>query len=245
MIPKTIHYCWFGGKKLPGLAKDCIQSWRKFFPDYEIKRWDETNFDININDYVKEAYNAKRYAFVSDYARFWILYNYGGVYFDTDVKVINPMDDILCHGAYMGFESIEGQEPLFVNPGLGMAAEKGNKFLENMLSLYDSMHFVDKNGVPCLKSIVMYTSERLIEEGLKNIPGIQNISGIKIYPKDYFNPSDYVSKKNIITSNTRSIHYFAGSWITPRERFMHMVENVFGKRGVALIHNLKIFLTGK
>ena len=247
MIPKTIHYCWFGGKKLPKLAQRCIKSWKRYFPDYEIKRWDETNFDINSNDYVKEAYNLKRYAFVSDYARFWILYNYGGIYFDTAVEVIKSMDDILKQGAYIGFESFEGQEPLFVNPGLGMAAEKGNNFLREMLELYNSIHFVDEKGVPTLKSIVMYTSEQLIEKGLKigSGGGIQNINGFRIYPKDYFNPWDCVNKKIITTPNTRTIHYFAGTWITPKERFMHKVEEVFGKRGVSIIHKIKVCILGK
>ena len=102
MIPKIIHYCWFGRNPLPDSAKKCIESWRKFFPEYEIKEWNEDNFDVHLIPYVEEAYNAKKYAFVSDYARFWILYFYGGVYFDTDVEVIRPMDDILAKGGFMG-----------------------------------------------------------------------------------------------------------------------------------------------
>lgn len=104
-IPKVIHYCWFGGNPLPSLAEKCIASWRKYLPDYEIKRWDESNFDVNIIPYTKQAYEAKKYAFVSDYARFWILYNYGGLYFDTDVEVIRSMDDIIAAGPFMGCEN--------------------------------------------------------------------------------------------------------------------------------------------
>ena len=102
MIPHVIHYCWFGGKPLPKLAVDCIASWRKYLPGYEIKEWNESNFDVNIIPYTSEAYAARKYAFVSDYARFWILYHYGGVYFDTDVEVIQPLAPLLEKGAFMG-----------------------------------------------------------------------------------------------------------------------------------------------
>lgn len=107
MIPRTIHYCWFGRTPLPDKAKICIESWKKFMPDYEIKEWNEDNFDVNIIKYTAEAYKLKKYAFVSDYARFWILYHYGGVYFDVDVELIKPIDDILARGAFMGCEKPE------------------------------------------------------------------------------------------------------------------------------------------
>lgn len=111
MIPKIIHYCWFGGNPLPESAKKCIASWRKFLPDYEIKEWNESNFDVNIIPYTAEAYKAKKYAFVSDYARFYILYKYGGLYFDTDVEVIRNMDDIIARGPFMGCEG-EAKQPM-------------------------------------------------------------------------------------------------------------------------------------
>ena len=132
MIPKIIHYCWFGRNPLPESAKKCIDSWRKFLPDYEIKEWNEDNFDVNIIPYTQQAYEAKKYAFVSDYARFWILYHHGGVYFDTDVEVIRPMDDIIKKGPFMGREKgayikatgdntveVKGDAGLGVAPGLG------------------------------------------------------------------------------------------------------------------------------
>ena len=123
MIPKVIHYCWFGRNPLPKSALKCIDSWRKFFPDYEIKEWNEDNFDVNIIKYTQDAYNAKKYAFVSDYARIWILYNYGGVYFDTDVEVISPMTDIIEKGPFMGFEINNSTEnKIAVNPGLGIGS---------------------------------------------------------------------------------------------------------------------------
>ena len=108
MIPKIIHYCWFGGKPLPKLAQKCKASWEKFFPDYEIKEWNEQNFDVNQVMFTEEAYKLKNYAYVSDYVRFWVLYHYGGIYFDTDVEVIRPLDDIIAHGSFLGFECQDG-----------------------------------------------------------------------------------------------------------------------------------------
>ncbi|WP_394811651.1 glycosyltransferase family 32 protein [Phocaeicola vulgatus] len=126
MIPKVIHYCWFGRNSLPPLAVKCLESWKRFFPDYEIKEWNEDNFDVNIISYTAEAYRVKKYAFVSDYARFWILYHYGGLYFDTDVEVIKSMDDIIAKGSFMGCEKDadkEGATALAVAPGLGLYGE--------------------------------------------------------------------------------------------------------------------------
>ena len=123
-IPKVIHYCWFGGNPLPELAQRCIDSWRKYLPDYEIKEWNESNFNVNIIPYTAEAYQQGKYAFVSDYARFWILYRYGGIYFDTDVEVIRPLDDVLDRGGFMGFETHykESLNPheVATNPGLSL-----------------------------------------------------------------------------------------------------------------------------
>ena len=127
MIPKVIHYCWFGRNPLPESAKKCINSWRKYLPDYEIKEWNEDNFDVNIIPYTREAYEVKKYAFVSDYARFWILYHHGGLYFDTDVEVIKPLDDIIDRGPFMGVEvgATSGGAPPLVAPGLGLGVNPG------------------------------------------------------------------------------------------------------------------------
>lgn len=243
MLPKVIHYCWFGRAPLPRLAFKCIESWKKYFPDYEIKEWNEDNFDVNMIPYTQEAYVQKRYAFVSDYARFWILYNYGGIYFDTDVEVIKPMDDIIVHGAFMGCETIVKKEiPIYVNPGLGLGCEAGHPIYHDLLQLYSTLHFIDSDGKQNLKTIVQYTSEYLVGLGLEKIDKIQNVGNIYIYPKEYFNPYDYDLNKIIITNNTRTIHYFAGTWKTKRERFMAFVENYFGSKAVLFIHKIKVLL---
>ena len=142
-IPKVIHYCWFGKNLLPEAALKCIESWKRFFPDYEIIEWNEDNFDINACDYTKEAYQAKKWAFVSDYARYKIIYENGGVYFDTDVEVIKSFDDILVKGAFMG---IEADYKSTVNTGLGIAAEKEHPLYREMLDYYEKEHFINEDG---------------------------------------------------------------------------------------------------
>ncbi len=234
MIPKVIHYCWFGGKELPELANKCIESWKKYLPDYEIRRWDESNFDVNIIPYCEEAYKSKKYAFVSDYARFWILYKYGGLYFDTDVEVIRPIDDIIMTGAFMGCENESAPDApatsLGVNPGLGIGAEAGTDIYKDILDSYADRHFINSDGSMNVKTIVEYTSELLSERGLVNSYEIQDVDGIRIYPKDYFCPIDYETKELIITDNTRSIHHYAESWLPLKAKIFNLSKKIFGKK---------------
>lgn len=211
MIPKVIHYCWFGRNPLPPLAEKCIASWRKFLPDYEIKEWNEDNFDVNIIPYTAEAYAAKKYAFVSDYARFWILYHHGGVYFDTDVEVIKPMDDILAAGAFMGCEQ---DSPITVNPGLGIAATAQMPIYKKLLEYYIPLLF---DAAHIGATIVDHTTNVLKAMGLKEIEGIQKVSDCGIYPSEYFNPIHIVTKRLHITQNTRSVHWYAGTWNDNKE----------------------------
>ena len=141
MIPKKIHYCWFGGNPLPQDALMCIESWKKYFPDYEIIEWNEKNFDMNSCDYIREAAENKKWAFVSDFARFKILYDFGGIYFDTDVEVVRNFDEIIAMGAFMGKEEPQDSTTYVINPGLGMAAEQGNGFCLDVIEYYKTIHF--------------------------------------------------------------------------------------------------------
>lgn len=218
MIPKVIHYCWFGGTPLPRLAIKCIKSWKKYFPDYEIKEWNESNFDVNIIPYTRDAYLAKKYAFVSDYARFWILYHYGGVYFDTDVEVIRPMDDIIVKGGFMGCEVDQGDN-YSVNPGLGMAVEAHHPIYKQLLEQYVCRSFYLENGNMDLTTVVRITTDVLLRNGLFPCSDIQIIQGIIIYPVDYFNPWNDALGKLEKTQNTRSIHWYAKTWMD-KENFM-------------------------
>lgn len=213
MIPKQIHYCWFGGKPLPELAIKCIESWKKYLPDYEIKEWNESNFNVNTIPYTQEAYNAKKYAFVSDYARFWILYKYGGVYFDTDVELIRRMDDILQKGPYMGCESFLTTHYLngALAPGLGFACEPNMSIIGKLINQYEHLHF-SINGKLNPKTILAYTTEIFLQNGLILKDDIQESCGFTIYPPDYFNPLNKATNKIEATENTRSIHHYMASW---------------------------------
>lgn len=238
MIPKIIHYCWFGGNPLPELAKQCIESWRRFFPNYEIKEWNEDNFDINIVPYTTEAYKAKKYAFVSDYARFWILYKYGGLYFDTDVEVIKSMDKIIDRGNFMGCEkaAIPGATPMQmgVAPGLGLGVNPGLGLLKEILDAYTTFHFHNEDGTLNTKTIVDYTSEILCKHGLQNTSKIQNVADVWIYPHDYFAPKNVDTKLLTITNNTVSIHHYDASWAEWYDRAAGergpKLERLLGKR---------------
>lgn len=216
MIPKVIHYCWFGRNPLPDYAKKYIATWRKYLPDYEIKEWNEDNFDVNIIPYTSEAYKSKKYAFVSDYARFWILYHYGGIYFDTDVEVIKNMDDIILNGPFMGIENLASIGKYeTVNPGVGLGAVKGMDFYKRVLDNYAGYHFIMPDGTLNLRTVVQYVTVELIKCGLKRSNDIQNCAGINIYPKDFFNPKggDVMN----ITDNTRTIHQYSSSWVSGRD----------------------------
>ena len=215
MIPKVIHYCWFGGNPLPKSAQKCIASWKKYLPDYEIKEWNESNFDVNIIPYTAEAYKAKKYAFVSDYARFWILYKYGGLYFDTDVEVIKNMDDIIAKGAFMGLEKKQaGATPtqLGVAPGLGLGVNPGLGLYKELLDVYDDKHLFSAFG-KIGETIVGITSKIMQKKGIKRqSDGFLHCGEITIYPEEYFCPKNYYTGELTITPNTCAIHHYTATW---------------------------------
>lgn len=249
MIPKIIHYCWFGRNPLPPLAVKCIESWKKFLPDYEIKEWNEDNFDVNSIPYTREAYEARKYAFVSDYARFYILYHHGGLYFDTDVEVIRPMDDIIGRGAFMGCENEAGQvagaTAPAVAPGLGLGCNPGLDLYAEILGLYGGLHFKRADGGLNLKTVVEYTTELLVAKGLKNINEIQQVGDVWIYPKEYFCPIDYRTNKMNVTCNTRSIHHFAASWKSWDEKMKIIIARIIGTKLTHILGNARRCIIGK
>jgi mannosyltransferase OCH1-like enzyme len=234
MIPKIIHYCWFGRKPLTPLAQKCIASWRQFLPDYEIREWNEDNFDVAYIPYTAQAYQAGKYAFVSDYARFWVLYRYGGVYFDTDVEVIRSMEDILKRGPFMGFEFLGDQ--MAVNPGLGLAAQPEMPLNKTMLDRYEGLSFLLPDGTvnPC--TMIPMVTELLTEKGLKGDGSIEHLEGIDIYPPDWFNPFDDALGRLCKTENTRTIHWYAKSWMTAepawKTELKRLLRRIFGKERV-------------
>lgn len=210
---------------MPSLAQKCIESWQIYLPEYEIKEWNEDNFDVNILPYTADAYAAGKYAFVSDYARFWILYNNGGLYFDTDVELIRPMDDVLAKGPFMGFELLS-KERVAVNPGLGMAAEPGLQLYQDILSRYETMPFSREDGSLNPYTMIPMVTELLVAAGLKGNGTIEHIAGIDVYPPEWFNPFDYLTGRLQKTENTRSIHWFAKSWMEPDADWIVFVKRI-------------------
>ena len=196
------------------MAKRCIKSWKKYFPQYQVIEWNEDNYDIQSAPlYVRQAYEAKKWAFVSDYVRFDILYKMGGVYFDTDVEVTNSMNDILISHGYVGCEDDGGDNSIIrLNPGIGCAFEPSHVLCEEILNSFANDTFIKENGEMNLKTIDSRTTEVFLNHGMKNIEGKQIIEGVVVYPKEFFAPLDRSSGKMNRTVNTRSIHWWDSSW---------------------------------
>lgn len=217
MIPKIIHYCWFGQKPLPELALKCIASWKKFLPEYEIKEWNESNFDVNQIPYTAEAYKCGKFAFVSDYARFKIMYEQGGIYFDTDVEVIKSLDDIIAKGAFFGIEASGNKK--HCAPGLGFACPPDEPLCKDMVDFYKKQQFILANGHYNLRTVVQIFSKILKNKGFRPSSKPTEFQGIFFYPPEYFCPINYYTGKKHITENTRTIHHYAASWVNPNESF--------------------------
>lgn len=228
-IPRVIHYCWFGGNPVPESARQCMESWKKYCPGYEIKCWDESNYDIHACQYVQEAYEAKKWAFVSDYARFDILYHHGGIYFDVDVELIAPIEDILEKGPFLGIERNLEQKAM-VAPGLGMAAPAGLPVYGEILEHYQNLRFLNEDGTYNQTTVVNHTTDMLSRFGLQNGNELQPVAGIWIYPWDYFCPVMYQTGEMDITANTRSIHHYHASWLAKAELHWHKVQLCLCKR---------------
>lgn len=215
-IPKKIHYCWFGKNTKPQLAEKCIESWKHFCPDYELIEWNETNVDLNAcPDYVQKAYAMKKWAFVTDYIRLKVVYENGGIYLDTDVELLRPLDALLYPRAFLGCEGTE-----FANTGLGFGAEAGHPFLLANMAVYEGLNPIDENGNFVSSPCPHYTTAVLKKLGVE-FP-IEQITegpdGLVIYPNCFFNPYDWKSEKLNLSKDTVSIHHYSGSWMTELQR---------------------------
>lgn len=214
MIPKTIHYCWFGGNPLPKSARKCIKSWKKHCPGFVIREWTEADFDINQNLFTKQAYEAKAWGFVPDYIRLWIIYNYGGIYLDTDVQVIRDLTPLLENKSFAGFE-----DDTYVALGLGFGAEAGDPVIYEHMKQYEQMRFVLEDGSQNRKGSPQHTTELLLKYGLKQRTNqVQQIGTMTIYPVEYFCPRSFHTGLLSITDNTYSIHQYDASWFTDEEK---------------------------
>lgn len=220
MIPKKIHYCWFGGNPLPELAKKCIESWKKYCPDYEIIEWNEANFDVNYCKYTKEAYENKKMAFVSDVARMHALVTLGGIYMDTDVELLKGLDELLEYNAITGFETNNSLQTAF------LACEAGNKSFGEFLDGYKNIPFVLEDGgydmLPNVDRLYRFCVERGLVSDEKLM---QNVAGITVFPRDYFSPKDVRMRKLSLTENTYAIHHFDGSWLSEQDRYINQLRD--------------------
>lgn len=224
MIPKKIHYCWFGRGEMPKLARKCIKSWKKYCPDYEIKEWNEDNFDLDMFPYAREAYDNRKFAFVTDVVRLYALYQEGGIYMDTDVEVVKSLDPFLKHTAFSGFEN-ETSVPTGI-----MASEQGGKWVKDSLDYYNGKHFIKHDGSMDITTNVVAITNQMLKHGLIQNNTLQDFPNyITIYPKEFFCPLSWDDKQGQISENTAAIHHFAGSWL-PKDIKNRIREKRFQKR---------------
>lgn len=222
MVIKKIHYCWFGGNTHSDIIKKCIRSWKKECPDYEIIEWNENNFDIYCCKYAEEAYCNKKWAFVSDYARFKILYENGGIYVDTDVELIKNIDNL--PESFVGFESNK-----LVASGLIRGAEIGDVICKAMLDSYESDRFVFDDGSLNMKTVCERETEIFQKHGLKLNGKLQTVAGTTVFPTEYFCPKDFLTGVLNITENTYSIHHYDSSWYSEEDKFTFSIRKKIQK----------------
>ena len=227
MIPKIIHYCWFGGRKLPKTAKACIRTWKKQCPDYEIIEWNESNYDLGKAPlYVRQACQAKKWAFVTDYVRLQVVYERGGIYLDTDVELIRNLDPLRADRAYFGFETDN-----LINTGHGFGAEKGAPVLQSLMEEYERVLFFLPDGkvdnTPCTeRNTTVLQKFGLVQDGSEQILD----GGIHIYPRSFFCPKDFESGEINCTEETYSIHLFDASWHSRWESYLWKKRRAYRKK---------------
>lgn len=232
MIPPIIHYCWFGPNPKSELAKKCIESWKKYCPDYELREWNENNFDINLFDYTKEAYEERKWAFITDVVRLYALINYGGIYMDTDVEVLKPLDSLLSYSAVSGFESNKQ-----IPTGL-MACEKGNCMFAEFLEDYTNAHFKRKDGSLDITTNVTRITKVCLRYGLVQNNTLQTVNGFTLLPKEYLCPKDLITKELKLTENSFTIHHFDGSWKDDAEKYTAQLSERLDFKGGSYIAKL-------
>lgn len=226
MLPKKIHYCWFGKKDKPKAVLKCIASWKKFCPDYEIIEWNENNFNIGDNGYTDYCYKNEKWAFLSDFVRLIIVAEHGGIYFDTDVELLRPLDELVKYDAFYGFENCEN-----VNTGQGFGAVAHHSTVEAMREEYLKLT-PDKDGVYPTVTCPKLNTQALLPFGLVLNGEKQNVAGAVILPVDYMNPYDDQTGTLNKTSNTISVHWYSKSWLSKsvifRSKITQRFHRIFG-----------------
>lgn len=240
MIPKIIHYCWFGGKTIPTEVKKYIDGWKKYNPDYELRLWNESNFNMDANQYVKEASEQKKWAFVSDYVRLKALYEDGGIYLDTDVEVVKSLDEFLNNPAFIGFEANDR-----INTGT-IGAEKHNLWIKNLLDTYRGRRFLLDNGkLDLTTNVVMITNIMATEYSLRLDNSLQRYEDVTVYPFDYFCAKDIITTEILPTERTVTIHHFKGTWTNPKDKLIKCLIGCLSYDKVRSLVNIKRRVQGK
>lgn len=234
MIPQKIHYCWFGVKHLPEEAQGCIASWHKFMPDWEFKLWNEENFDVDSTPYTKEAYDAGKMAFVSDYVRLWALEKEGGLYMDVDFEVYKPFDDLLNYHAFAG---IEGSKRQPVMMGV-CASEPHGQWVTEMMDAYRDRHFLKADGTPDLTTNVQYITAIMARNGFRQDGTEQDYKDLHVFPVDYFSPR-HTTGEYIRTENTYCEHKGLGSWSESDKGWKGALLSLIGQNNMTQLIKLK------
>ena len=239
MIPKIIHYCWFGRGEMPELAEKCIASWHEYMPDWEYRLWNEDNFDVNQLPYTKEAYEARKFAFVSDYVRLWALCNEGGLYLDTDVEAFKPFDDLLGLTAFAGFE---GSKHIPIGTCV-MASEANGLWIKEQLENYQDRHFILPDGTLDLTTNVQFISAKMREQGFVQNGKEQDYKDLHVLPVEYFCPRQ-TTGEYFLTENTYCEHLGLGSWAESNEGWKTRIAKFVGQKNMTRMIKLKRKLFG-
>jgi len=237
MIPKIIHCCWFGRGEMPELAKKCIASWHKHMPDWEYRLWNEDNFDVNQIPYTKEAYEAKKYAFVTDYVRLYALCLEGGVYMDTDVEVLKPLNDLLGLSAFTGYEGSKTMPPV---TGI-MASEADGQWVKEQLDSYSDAHFINPDSTLDMTTNTIRISRLMRSNGFIQDGKYQIYKDLHVFPTDYFCPRQ-TTGEFLLTENTYCGHHFMGTWDDNKR--VGVLAKLIGQKNMTRLIKLKRKLLG-
>lgn len=232
MIPKKIHFCWFGGKLLPRDVEQCIRSWRKYCPEYEIIRWDESNFDLNCHPFVASSYEAKAWAFVSDYARLQIVYDQGGIYLDTDVEIIRKIDELLKDSCFVGIQQTMG----WIASGLGFGAEAGHPMVKAMLDEYEGLVYREENKAEYVCPLL--NTEAFVKHGYVCSDEIVTVHGAKVYPPKFFDPYTSGKGEDLMCKDTYSIHHYSATWTGGKQRLKRKFARFIGEKNIIRIKKI-------
>lgn len=239
MIPRIIHYCWFGRGAMPEKVQKCIASWHKNMPDWEYKLWNEDNFDVGQVEYVKEAYEAKKYAFVSDYVRLYVLEREGGVYFDTDVEVLRSFEDLLEYKAFGGFE---GSKHLPLGTCV-LATEAHGVWVSEQLDYYRDRHFLNEDGTMDFTTNVQFITAKMRDQGFVQNGMEQDFKDLHVFPVDYFCPMQ-TTGEFFLTKNTYSNHLGMGTWMESNDGWKARIGRLVGRKNMIRLIKLKRKLQG-